>query len=399
MAQKGKPKEQKHAPIIKRKLHAEEEGGHGGVWKLAFADFMTAMMTFFLVMWLVNSASKEKIIQLASYFNPVKLSDRTPPSKAVHDPQKSAPEEENTAAEEVATKDKNNRKPGQKSATPQRHEEENLFRNPFGVLTQLASQAEGTMAAVAVQAAQDKAASGGSSHDPFVTDPVQSQLANRATGAGERQGPVSDVNITTPPSPKAEPSPAQEAKRADTGKEPGAADKQTKDTAEKQPKEAQAKQETQEKAAELEKELARLIGALPPSFRPNVSTKATAEGILVSLTDDANFSMFRISSSEPSPQLVVLLEKAGSLISKYPGKIVIRGHTDGRPYAGDAYGNWRLSVNRATMTYYMLLRGKVDDGRFLALEGYADRKLRNKANPLAGENRRIEILIKGPEAS
>ena len=109
--------------------------------------------------------------------------------------------------------------------------------------------------------------------------------------------------------------------------------------------------------------------------------------------------MFRISSSEPSPQLVLFLEKAGALINKYPGKIIIRGHTDGRPYAGDRYGNWRLSVNRATMTYYMLLRGKIDDSRFLALEGYADRNLKNKGNALAGENRRIEILIKGPEAS
>ena len=51
------------------------------------------------------------------------------------------------------------------------------------------------------------------------------------------------------------------------------------------------------------------------------------------------------------------------------------------------------------MTYYMLVRGKVDDSRFLALEGYGDRNLKNKADPLAGENRRIEILIKGPEAS
>jgi chemotaxis protein MotB len=39
----------------------------------------------------------------------------------------------------------------------------------------------------------------------------------------------------------------------------------------------------------------------------------------------------------------------------------------------------------------------VDDKRFLALEGYADRSLKNRGNPLAGENRRIEILIKSPE--
>ena len=122
------------------------------------------------------------------------------------------------------------------------------------------------------------------------------------------------------------------------------------------------------------------------------------EGILISLTDDTKFNMFKISSAVPSPDLVYFLEKMGSVINKHPGKIIIRGHTDSRPYAGDLHGNWRLSVNRATATYYMLMRGNVGDSRFFALEGYAERNLRNKANPLAGENRRIEILIRVAEA-
>lgn len=390
MAKNVSPKAQKHqAPIIKKKLHLEEAGGHGGVWKIAYADFMTAMMTFFLVMWLINSASKEKIIQIANYFNPVKLSDRSPSAKGVRESQKSgqevekAPQEPAEKSEKESTKEsaKDNAKQSAKSSTAPRHaDEENLFRNPFGVLTQLASEAEGAMAAVtASKAGQDKLETGGSSHDPFVTDPIMNQLVNRTAGAGERQGPASDAGAAAQQPPKVE-----EEKAADTKADPSVAEKQAKG---------------QEKAAQLEKELSHLAGELPKSFRPNVSTKATAEGILVSLTDDANFNMFRISSSEPSPQLVLFLEKAGALINKYPGRLIIRGHTDGRPYAGDRYGNWRLSVNRATMTYYMLLRGKIDDSRFLALEGYADRNLRNKGNALAGENRRIEILIKGPEAS
>jgi chemotaxis protein MotB len=390
VAKNVSPKAQKHqAPIIKKKLHMEEAGGHGGVWKIAYADFMTAMMTFFLVMWLINSASKEKIIQLANYFNPVKLSDRSPSAKGVRESQKSgqevekAPQEPAEKSEKESAKEsaKDNAKQSAKSSTAARHaDEENLFRNPFGVLTQLASEAEGAMAAVtAAKAGQDKLETGGSSHDPFVTDPIMNQLVNRTAGAGERQGPGSDAGAATRQPPKVE-----EEKAADTKADPSVAEKQAKG---------------QEKAAQLEKELSHLVGELPKSFRPNVSTKATAEGILVSLTDDANFNMFRISSPEPSPQLVLFLEKAGALINKYPGKIVIRGHTDGRPYAGDRYGNWRLSVNRATMTYYMLLRGKIDESRFLALEGYADRNLKNKGNALAGENRRIEILIKGPEAS
>ena len=389
MSTRGNPKDQKQtAPIIKKKLHAEEEGHHGGVWKIAYADFMTAMMTFFLVMWLINSASKEKIIQIANYFNPVKLSDRSPPTKGVQETKESGAEDENTPPEKKSKekeKEKESTKPGKKPETPSKHEEETLFRNPFGVLTQLASQAEGPIGAVTSQAGQEKLASGGSSHDPFVTDPILGQIVARTAGPGERQGPEA-----TPQQPsKAE---AQEQKTAENKAETAGAEKQPKDPAEKP-----IKPETQEKAAQLEKELGRLLGALPASFRPAVSTKATGEGILVSLTDDANFSMFRISSAEPSPQLVVFLEKAGNLIGKYPGKIVVRGHTDGRPYTGDAYGNWRLSVNRATMIYYMLMRGKVDDKRFLALEGYADRNLKNKGDPLAGENRRIEILTKSPE--
>ena len=51
------------------------------------------------------------------------------------------------------------------------------------------------------------------------------------------------------------------------------------------------------------------------------------------------------------------------------------------------------------MTYYMLMRGKVSDSRFLALKGYAERDLKNDADPLAPENRRIEILIRLPEAA
>jgi chemotaxis protein MotB len=164
------------------------------------------------------------------------------------------------------------------------------------------------------------------------------------------------------------------------------------------PNERQPSDKARETAAQLSRELDRLMESLPKSFRPNITTKATSEGVLVSLTDDMNFSMFKIASAEPSPQLVFVLERIGNLINKHSGKLIVKGHTDGRKYSGDAHGNWRLSVNRANMAYFMLLRAKVEDSRFLAVEGYADRNLRNKADPLAAENRRIEILIKGAES-
>jgi chemotaxis protein MotB len=56
-------------PIIIVKRNKRDEGGHhGGAWKVAYADFVTAMMAFFLVMWLVASVSKEQRAALFEYF-------------------------------------------------------------------------------------------------------------------------------------------------------------------------------------------------------------------------------------------------------------------------------------------------------------------------------------------
>jgi chemotaxis protein MotB len=49
------------------------------------------------------------------------------------------------------------------------------------------------------------------------------------------------------------------------------------------------------------------------------------------------------------------------------------------------------------MAYYMLLRGGIDEKRFTAIEGRADRDLKNSQDTGAAQNRRIDILIKGAE--
>lgn len=56
-------------PIIIIKKKGGHAGHHGGAWKVAYADFMTAMMAFFLVMWLVNSADSATKTGIAKYFN------------------------------------------------------------------------------------------------------------------------------------------------------------------------------------------------------------------------------------------------------------------------------------------------------------------------------------------
>lgn len=128
---------------------------------------------------------------------------------------------------------------------------------------------------------------------------------------------------------------------------------------------------------------------------PRVEVEETAEGILISLTDDATFSMFAVGSDEPQPATVHAVEEIGRILKSNPGLIVIRGHTDGRPYkSGLLYDNWRLSAARAQMALYMLARGGLSEKRVEKIEGWADRRLKSPNNPNGSENRRIEILLR-----
>ncbi|MEB8389374.1 chemotaxis protein MotB [Rhodobacteraceae bacterium KMM 6894] len=56
--------------IIKRKKVVAGGGHHGGAWKVAYADFVTAMMAFFLLMWLLNATTEKQRKGLADYFSP-----------------------------------------------------------------------------------------------------------------------------------------------------------------------------------------------------------------------------------------------------------------------------------------------------------------------------------------
>ncbi len=64
------PEETPRPIIIKRKVVAGEDGHHGGAWKVAYADFVTAMMAFFLLMWLLNATTEKQRKGLADYFTP-----------------------------------------------------------------------------------------------------------------------------------------------------------------------------------------------------------------------------------------------------------------------------------------------------------------------------------------
>ncbi|MHC3126575.1 chemotaxis protein MotB [Brevundimonas sp. GN22] len=66
---------QSDRPILIKKVKKVQGGGHhGGAWKVAYADFVTAMMAFFLLMWLINTTDPEQKRGIAEYFAPSSVS-------------------------------------------------------------------------------------------------------------------------------------------------------------------------------------------------------------------------------------------------------------------------------------------------------------------------------------
>lgn len=386
--------------IVRRRRGNSEEAHHGGVWKIAYADFMTAMMAFFLVMWLVNAADKKTIVQVAAYFNPVRLTERSPSTKGVSDPTSAdhkkqikkdavseAAETQEPGAEHTEERDgkpnseDNEEKsekpiPGQSKSVGQSEKDEALFSDPMGVLDKLASKA-----ALPEESDNKTSAPEAALRDPF--DP-----AHRATTMPLKPEISKVAKIpSNPPGLEA----ANGAKSNVDAKKPTDDTKPASGAAGAVDVETQVEAEAKAKA--VGDDIKRALLALGANI-PNVDVKATPEGVLISLTDSAQFGMFAVGSAEPRPELVVAVQRVAEIVNGQTGKIVVRGHTDGRAYRSGTYDNWRLSAARAQISYHMLVRGGVDAQRVVAIEGRADRDLKIPEDPTAAQNRRIDILIK-----
>src|ERR1700744_3878340 len=68
------PSSQAPVIIIRKKKKGGHGGHHGGAWKVAYADFVTAMMSFFLLLWLLNVTTDVQRKGIADYFAPASIS-------------------------------------------------------------------------------------------------------------------------------------------------------------------------------------------------------------------------------------------------------------------------------------------------------------------------------------
>ncbi|CAN5195491.1 hypothetical protein BH10PSE9_BH10PSE9_12000 [soil metagenome] len=460
-----------HELIIVRRHEEEEHEHHSSAWKVAHADFMTAMMAFFLIMWLISVTDDEMRKGIAQFFNPIHMSAGSTDLKGLN-------KSDEKADKEARGKGKNELPmPGtplnalqlsagsqsSKSLSPEAAAEASAkaaealakateaakkvvaaagkgegardsagaggadgaaalaavlaqgkgaspgagdraaFQDPYAVLAQLAEQYSASHAMSAdVVDGDDRAlgvAGGDIDRDPF--DPAYWQLAPLPPARADRPGKPGSLEKVPA---GAQPDAGAPAVARDAGSDaakgepqlPGAAKAEAKPLPPAPPPKIEAAPpKVAAEAKAIEAEIAKSVqDTIAGRASPELSVKATAEGALINLTDDDAFSMFKVGSAIPDPKVVVLMEKIGKVLAGRPGKVVIRGYTDGRPFRSADYDNWRLSAARAHMAHYMLTRGGLEESRIVAIEGRADRDLKDPRDPLAAQNRRIEILLK-----
>ena len=325
-------------PIIIRREEVVGGGHHGGAWKVAYADFVTAMMAFFLLMWLLNATTEAQRKGLADFF--------TPSNALSHGSSGSGqPFGGNTPfADGHAISDRGAEavQPGTMPLLPDPEADSDQTPTPRldagGGADPAAKQAGGggqasAASTVAVKADMPAQAGSGLNKDP-------TKLADAALRAElDRRERIAFADA------------AQQIRAA------VAADPQL---------------------ADLAKQLV---------------IDVTPEGLRIQLLDADKEPMFATGSAAILERAQALLRKVAVVLTPLSEKVSIAGHTDAAPYAGALHSNWELSAARADATRRLLTEAGLSESRIRAVTGNADRDPLLPADPMAAANRRIAIVV------
>jgi chemotaxis protein MotB len=373
---RGDAKNAKGAVIIK-KINIEEGGHHGGAWKVAYADFVTAMMAFFLLMWLLNATTEDQRKGLADYFSPSNLMSHNSSGTGEPFGGHTAFDEGAMVSDRGAVQVTVGKRPvlenvaeGQDPVLTENH------RSPDGDgvgqgLSQDDRDADLEDNRPRGQPGTWRPAGVGGPHDtPMHREPAPSPINRAAAGAAEPAG--------------------------SGGADPIAAKAVIRNAAE----EGQA-WERREKAAfaaaaEQIRDAVRSDPALADLAR-QLAIDVTPDGLRIQILDEVKLPMFPSGSAKPNDRARLLIQKVAPVLVQLNHAISVTGHTDATPFPGPDRTNWELSAERANATRRLLTDAGFSEARVAAVTGLADRDPLLPADPYAAANRRISILVlRGP---
>ncbi len=382
---KGRGKDK--SSIIIRKEEIIEAGHHGGAWKVAYADFVTAMMAFFLLMWLLNATTEDQRRGLADYFSPKNpisrgssgtgapfggqtpydhgslTSDRGAVEALVgHAPPEDDPEEQSDTPTELRP----------------RNQDDSSTTAPAGTESGTASPMEAT--------------------EPMHGRPEQTpgketdKPGNVATGSVDQQaqgGPL-------PAQPSAQASAQQAAQQAAAQNAAAAAAQAVpplpSPDAQQAANSAEAERAAFRHAADQIREAVRTDPNLADLGR-QLAIDITPDGLRIQIMDEEKQPMFATGSAILNDRARALLTKVAPVLLHLSEPISLAGHTDATPYHGTDKTNWELSADRANATRRLLVDAGLPETRLRSVTGDADRDPLLPADPFAAANRRIAIMV------
>jgi chemotaxis protein MotB len=357
---------------IVRREETGEAGHHGGAWKVAYADFVTAMMAFFLLMWLLNATTDKQRRGIAEYFSPADVLGHNASGNgqpfAGHTPFDNGSMVSDKGTVQVIN---GPRPPVEAEDDPDSETPADPHPYRKDVPTDLPD------------AAKDRTVPSVSGDMPAVATP-----AARRTPQEARQGAGSNLLAPNPmgPSPVARTNPGEIAGAADPAAAPPPSDAQLRAEAERRERQAfdQAAKEIRD-AVRADPKLADLARQLAIDMTP--------EGLRIQIMDEDRQAMFASGSAAPNDRARLLLQKIAPVLMRLPEPLSIAGHTDAAPFAGSDRTNWELSAERANATRRMLTEAGLPEDRVRNVTGNADRDPLLPADPLAAANRRIAIVV------
>lgn len=322
--------------IIKKVKKGHGHDHHGGAWKVAYADFVTAMMAFFLLMWLLSTQSEDVLTGIADYFSP-------------------------TASISLSTS----------------------RSGAGGILGGLTIGQPGAQQRASAPISAGRAVPG----RPFPVDESEDLDQGDIEERTDDQVPARPFTLDD----NGMPIDAADRATAQAGAGADAASSLTNaalDTL------SQDRERTQFRA--VEESLRQAIQENPDlhELEENLIVEITPEGLRIQIVDRARYSMFPMGAAEPYGRTSDLLGLVARAINGMPNRVSISGHTDSTPFAvGTRYGNWELSSDRANASRRALVAAGLDPDRIETVVGRADTQPLVLDSPADPRNRRISIVL------
>jgi chemotaxis protein MotB len=134
-----------------------------------------------------------------------------------------------------------------------------------------------------------------------------------------------------------------------------------------------------------------------PSLRAlqsHVEITVTADGLRIELLETEAGMFFELGRPVPTANGSALLARLAEELGKLPNNILLEGHTDSKPFSGNAtYTNWELSSDRANSARHLMQAHGLRPEQVGQVRGFADRQLRHSEDPAAASNRRVSIIV------